>query len=446
MGLRDDTERYSRIGEEERQDLIDFIKYGDMSQSDENSINLEIKIVELPEFQFDEVEQGGLAKAPEDADVEEGDPLPIPVPDDAEEDAEDAEEDGDEDGDGDEPGDEGEPTDFYEVDPEEFAKELDEELGLDLEPKGKKVKEEVEGSFNEIAQQGVHMDEEYFFKQGLKRKLALDFDEEYIRELLRIDGFGPKKVFNIARERNINVSYSWVESAYADIENHGKWDSLEEFDSQVDQEPVYERVRREGVRDIPFRNDDERYRHPEIVKEYESQVVVVNIRDVSGSVDEQKRDLIQRTMAPLDWYLNGKYDSAVFIYIAHNSQAWETERREFFGLESGGGTRISSAYELAQNILEERFPWEDWNRYIFAAGDGENQTRDTERNVIPLMEEIETTKQAYIEVNQENNTQAIHGTKLEEHFEDNQSVAVNYIRDKTDIEDVLYNILSEEGD
>ncbi len=443
MGLRKDTERYERVGEEEREDLLDFIKYGDMSKSDEDNISIEIKIVDLPEFEFDFLEKGGIGKAPPDADVEEGDPVQVPVPQDGQK----SDGDGDEDGESDEPGDEGERTDFYEVDPKEFAEELDEQLGLDLEPKGKKVKEEVEGSFNEIAQQGVHMDDDHFFKQGLRRKLALDFDEDYLYELLSVDGIGPKRAFEIAREKNINVSLGWLQRAYDSVENPTKWESVEELELNVTPEPTYERIRREGIKDIPFRKEDERYRHPEIVKEYESQVVVVNIRDVSGSVDQQKRDLIQRTLAPLDWYLNGKYDSAVFIYIAHNTQAWETERKEFFGQQSGGGTQISSAYELAKNILEERFPWAEWNRYIIAAGDGENKARDTEKNVIPLMDDIEATKQAYIEVNRKNNPNAVHGAKLEEAYpDDSEDVAITYIRDEDDIEDALFKILSTNGE
>ncbi|MDY7082875.1 MAG: DUF444 family protein, partial [Halobacteria archaeon] len=104
-----------------------------------------------------------------------------------------------------------------------------------------------------------------------------------------------------------------------------------------------------GERDlqhVPFRHEDERYRYPEIVEEREAKVVVVNIRDVSGSMGRKKRELVERTFTPLDWYLQGKYEEAEFVYIAHDVNAWQVERREFFGIQSGGGTRISSSYEL----------------------------------------------------------------------------------------------------
>ncbi len=440
MGLRKDIENYEKIGEENREDLIDFIKYGDMSQSDENDINLKIKIIDLPEFVYDFVEKGGVGSAPNNENIEEGQIVNIPIPEDGDDGKGEEGEDG-------EPGEEGEKTDLYNLDPEEFAELLDKELELNLEPKGKKVKEEVEGSFNEIAKQGVHMDDEYFFKQALKRKLALDFDEKYVKELLKIKNVGPKKAFSIARNKNINVSLSWIQSKYDSLSNKTKWESLDELEQYIQPETTNKRIKKQGIKEIPFRKEDERYKQPEIVKEYESQVVVVNIRDVSGSVGQYKRDLIQRTLASLDWYLNGKYDNAEFVYIAHNVQAWETDRTEFFNHKSGGGTRISSAYELAQKILEERYPWNEWNRYVFAAGDGENRKKDTKQTVIPLMEQINATEHAYIEVNKRDNKNAIHGSLLERYLEnDADNVTVNYIRDEDDITTTLQNILGTNGD
>src|SRR5699024_11767941 len=103
----------------------------------------------------------------------------------------------------------------------------------------------------------------------------------------------------------------------------------------------------------PYRREDERYRYPEVIEEYERNVVVVNIRDVSGSMREQKRELVERTFTPLDWYLTGKYDRAEFVYIAQDAEACAVERAECVGIRSGGGTTMSSAYELAKEILDE---------------------------------------------------------------------------------------------
>ncbi|AQL44035.1 hypothetical protein BV210_15580 [Halorientalis sp. IM1011] len=434
MGLKDDLDRYREVGEERRQDLADFIQYGDLGQSRPDEVKIPIKIVDLPEFAYDQRDMGGVGQG---EDAEEGQPVGQPEPQPG---------DGDEDG---EPGEEGGEHEYYEMDPEEFAQELDEELGLDLEPKGKQVIEEKEGDFTDITRTGPTstLDFESLFKKGLKRKLAMDFDRDYLREALKVDGMGPASVFEWARGENIPVSKSWLEEEYAELSSEEKteWASMDEMDENVDQQSTAERIRREGVDQIPFRREDERYRYPEIIEEKEKNVVVVNIRDVSGSMREKKRELVERTFTPLDWYLTGKYDNAEFVYIAHDAEAWEVERDEFFGIRSGGGTRISSAYELAAEILEQEYPWHEWNRYVFAAGDSENSSNDTEERVIPQMEEIPANLHAYVETQPSGNAiNATHAEEVERHFEGSDNVAVAYVSSPEDVVDAIYEILSTE--
>jgi uncharacterized sporulation protein YeaH/YhbH (DUF444 family) len=194
---------------------------------------------------------------------------------------------------------------------------------------------------------------------------------------------------------------------------------------------------------VPFRTEDERYRYPETVERREKNVVVVNIRDVSGSMRETKRELVERTFTPLDWYLQGKYDNAEFVYIAHDADAWEVDREEFFGIRSGGGTKISSAYELAAARLEEAYPWSEWNRYVFAAGDSENSSNDTEDRVIPLMESIPANRHAYVETQPSGNAiNATHAEQVETAFVDDDDVVVAYVTGPDDVTGAIYDILS----
>ena len=441
MGRKDDLDRYREVGEAKRQDLSEFIQYGDLGESRPDEIKIPIKIVDLPEFAYDPRDMGGVGQG-QGGTPDAGDPVGEPQPQPG---------DGDEDGDGDEPGEEGGEHEHYEMDPEEFAKELDEELGLDLDPKGKKVVEEKEGDFTDITRSGPAstLDFERLFKEGLKRKLAMDFDEEYVREALRVDGWGPATVFEWARGEHIPVSRAWIDDAYGSIpdDERGRWPSIEEMETNVDRESTAARIRREGVDEVPFRREDERYRYPEIVEERERNVVVVNIRDVSGSMRESKRELVERTFTPLDWYLTGKYDNAEFVYIAHDADAWEVDREEFFGIRSGGGTRISSAYELAAEILEAEYPWSEWNRYVFAAGDSENSSNDTDERVIPMMEEIPANLHAYVETQPSGNAiNATHAGELESHFGDDSNVAVAYVQSPDDVVDAIYTILSTEDE
>ena len=434
MGLRDDLERYREVGEERRQDLAEFIQYGDLGGSRPDSVRIPVKIVDLPGFEYDRRDAGGVGQGDGDT-PQPGQPVGEPQP-----------QPGDEDG---EAGEEGGEHEYYEMDPEEFAAELDERLGLDLEPKGKQVAEEVEGDYTDVTRTGPNstLDFERMFKEGLKRKLAMDFDREYVREALRVDGWGPEAVFEWARGRQLPVSRAWLDDEYAKLtaDERTEWRSIEEMEENVEEEDTGARIRKEGIDHVPFRREDERYRYPEIIEEYEKNVVVVNIRDVSGSMREQKRELVERTFTPLDWYLTGKYDHAEFVYIAHDAEAWRVEREDFFGIRSGGGTKISSAYELVREILETEYPWSEWNRYVFAAGDSENSSNDTEERVIPLMERIPANLHAYVETQPSGNAiNATHAEEVERHFEGTGDVAVAYVTGPEDVIGAIDTILRTE--
>jgi len=444
MGLKDHIRRFEEVGEEYRQDLQDFIREGEFEPSTEETIKIPVKIVDLPEIAYDPIDKGGVAMAGDaDGQPDQGQPVEVPGQ------PEPGEGDGDDDGDGDEAGEEGdEHADYYDMDPEEFAEELDDELELDLEPKGKQVAEETEGPLKDVTERGTRstlMLEEWF-TEGLKRKLATEFDESYVKAALGVDGWGADEVFAWAREHDITVSYDWVADAAdeVDADSQSAWESIEEMEENVEHEPVATRIRREGIEEVPLRREDQQFRHPEIQTEYEKNVVVVNIRDVSGSMRKQKRELVERTFVPLDWYLTGKYEAAEFVYIAHNAEAWEVQREEFFRLKSGGGTQISSAYDLAARLLEEEYPWAEWNRYVFAAGDGENRSGDTQENVIPAMEEIDANLHGYVETQPGSSSRASHGEELRAHFPEGSNVAVAAVNTRDDVIDAIETILSTE--
>lgn len=421
MGLRDDLDRFKKIGENERQDLQEFIQHGNLSTGE---IKIPIKMVDLPEFEYDQYSQGGVGKG----EGEVGDPV----------------ETGEEPGKGQEEGEPGEEEGEhgqYEMDPEEFAEELDDRLGLDLDPKGKKVKEKTEGALVEKVRSGPEstVDTEELIKKGLKRQLALHFDEDYMREVLKVQGMGVQNAFEWARDNNVPVSKGWIEQEYEKLFSgeREKYESIDDIERDYRHVPTSEELQ-----SISLRREDKRHKHPEITKEYEKNAVVIFIRDVSGSMRSHKRELVERVFTPLDWYLTGKYDEAKFHYIVHDSSAEEVDRNKFFGMKSGGGTRISTAYELTQQVLDENYPWADWNRYVFAAGDGENFRDDSKDNVVPLMKEIDANLHAYVEV--KSDQYAYHGEIIEEDLGSQDNVAVTYVQDNDDVMDSIEEILSTE--
>ena len=430
MGVRRDLERYRTVGEERREDLADFIRYGDLGRSREDRVSIPIKIVDLPAFVYDRRDKGGVGQAGEGREAEVGDPVEIPGVD----------------GESGEPGEGEGDHGYYEMDPEEFAEALEEEFELELEPKGKVVVEETEGDLTDEVRSGPNstLNVKRMFKRGLKRRLARDFDPEYYREALRVRGLGPAAVHRWAREeKRAPVGLDWLETAYDEIPDaeRDRWASLEEMERAVDERPVS--ARRRDINRIRFRREDERYRYPEVVEDRESKVVVVNIRDVSGSMGREKRELVERVFTPLDWYLQGKYEQAEFVYVAHDVEAWRVDREEFFGIQSGGGTRVSSAYELARDVLDAAYPWSEWNRYVFAAGDGENSSNDTTESVIPLMEAMDVNTHAYVETQPGGGSvNATHSQELEEHFGDGADVCVTRVTDRDDVMEAIRAVLA----
>ena len=105
----------------------------------------------------------------------------------------------------------------------------------------------------------------------------------------------------------------------------------------------------------------------------------------------------------------------------------------------------SSSGRSRRWILEERYPWAEWNRYVLAAGDSENSSNDTRENVVPLMESIPANLHAYVETQPGGTAiNATHAEEVERAFEDESGVVVTYVADPDDVTDAIYRILSTE--
>ncbi|MDY6770779.1 MAG: DUF444 family protein [Candidatus Nanohaloarchaea archaeon] len=448
--IRRDRDRFMEIGEEEREDLADWIQYGDMSDMipEDDYASVPIKVAELPEFAYDQSDEPRVGKG--GGEGEGGQPEPGDIDPNAQP------EDGEGDGDGDEPGEPGEEEgehEQYEMDPEEFADELDDELDLDLDPKGKKVEEEIEGGWNRIEQKGTdaNIDWKRSLMEQKKRSLAIDYDENFAREALKVEDVGPEDVFEYMTTRfQDNVSQRELEvmlEQELEDEDLDVYDDFDELEDEVEHRTPNQLPQTETT---SMRDDDKRFRKPEMIKEEQKNVVVTNIRDVSGSMREEKRDLVERVFTTLDYYLKGKYDNAEFVYIAHDYEAEEVEAVEFFGMSSGGGTRISAGYEEAKKILEERYDWDEWNRYVFAAGDGEN-TRDDFENVVELMNDMPANLHAYLQTQPSGGGYTpqggYHAEKLEDAKENGEleyDTAIARVDSQDEVLDGVETILSEE--
>jgi hypothetical protein len=89
-------------------------------------------------------------------------------------------------------------------------------------------------------------------------------------------------------------------------------------------------------------------------------------------------------------FLRTKYDNVEIVFISHHTEAREVTEEQFFTQGESGGTVVSSAYQLALDIIKKRYNPKDWNIYPFHFSDGDNYYSDNDEAVRLADELIET--------------------------------------------------------
>jgi uncharacterized sporulation protein YeaH/YhbH (DUF444 family) len=137
---------------------------------------------------------------------------------------------------------------------------------------------------------------------------------------------------------------------------------------------------RARIKRIPYLDPiDLRYRSRVRVPVPTTQAVMFCIMDVSGSMDEQRKDLAKRFFVLLYLFLTRHYEKIELVFIRHHTQAQEVDEQNFFHATETGGTVVSSALELAHKIIAARYSPSEWNLYIAQASDGDNWHHDSGR-------------------------------------------------------------------
>ena len=129
---------------------------------------------------------------------------------------------------------------------------------------------------------------------------------------------------------------------------------------------------------IPFIDPfDLRYTNRVKVPKPMTQAVMFCIMDVSGSMDETRKDTAKRVFILLYQFLKRVYDKIEVVFIRHHTAAAEVDEEEFFHSRESGGTVVSSALHLLDKIIDERFGAGSWNAYVAQASDGDNWDNDS---------------------------------------------------------------------
>ncbi|MGD8430351.1 MAG: DUF444 family protein [Ectothiorhodospiraceae bacterium] len=137
---------------------------------------------------------------------------------------------------------------------------------------------------------------------------------------------------------------------------------------------------------VPISNDDLRFRQLARRRRPTTNAAVFFVLDVSSSMDDHCRKLAKTFFF---WALQGirrQFTSIDTVFIAHTVEAWEFEEEDFFKVHGQGGTKSSSGFRKADEILRERYDPAQYNCYLFYATDGHNFSEDRERATGKLME------------------------------------------------------------
>ena len=110
-----------------------------------------------------------------------------------------------------------------------------------------------------------------------------------------------------------------------------------------------------------------------------AKAVMFCLMDVSGSMDEARKDLSKRFFILLYLFLTRHYDKIEVVFIRHHTQAAEVDEQNFFHATETGGTVVSSALVLMDEIIRARYPADQWNIYGAQASDGDNWHHDSGR-------------------------------------------------------------------
>jgi uncharacterized sporulation protein YeaH/YhbH (DUF444 family) len=108
-----------------------------------------------------------------------------------------------------------------------------------------------------------------------------------------------------------------------------------------------------------------------------TRAVMFCLMDVSGSMNEERKDIAKRFFILLYLFLTRTYKNIDVVFIRHHTTAKEVDEQEFFYSRETGGTVVSSALELMYEIISERYPTSDWNIYAAQASDGDNWEGDS---------------------------------------------------------------------
>jgi sporulation protein YhbH len=197
---------------------------------------------------------------------------------------------------------------------------------------------------------------------------------------LQLPRIEPKGKANITQDK---VRYTSVRRIGPESLRHFRRTYVEALKRQLSEgsyKPADPRV-------IPFK-DDRRYRSWQSVPEPVANAVIIYMMDVSGSMTDDQKEIVRTESFWIDAWLRSQYQGLERRYIIHDAAAKEVDEHTFYHTRESGGTRISSAYKVCQEMIQAKFNPAEWNIYCFQFSDGDNWGEDNRAALSMLKETL----------------------------------------------------------
>lgn len=126
-----------------------------------------------------------------------------------------------------------------------------------------------------------------------------------------------------------------------------------------------------------FRDVDLRYTHWTPAPTIRFKCTIFMIMDVSGSMGEDEKELGKGFFLLFLLFLRKTYNEVEIIFLRHTTVAEEVDEKTFFYDPKNGGTLMSPALVLMDEIIRERIDLNTSNVYVAQVSDGDNTYSDT---------------------------------------------------------------------
>ncbi len=144
--------------------------------------------------------------------------------------------------------------------------------------------------------------------------------------------------------------------------------------------------------DLHITPEDLRFKTWETRPNFETNAVIFAMMDTSGSMGQFEKYIARTYFFWMVRFLRTKYENVEMRFLAHHTEAKEVTEEEFFTRGESGGTRCSSVYQLALEIIEKDYPPQHYNIYPVHFTDGDNIGSDSARALALMSHLVEISQ------------------------------------------------------